>query len=147
MKKTMKFLFTSAKASCLVGLLSLFSPSSAEAAASSEGSGEVAIYTEATGTDVLTTADFIHDFDTNDREDSGSFTRSGADITLNRPGHYLAIYNTRFDSDAANANTNNQRVEIQSPLNSGVIGRTDRDRLWRRVRENDVESRKEVGAI
>ncbi|MDB4282466.1 VCBS domain-containing protein [Akkermansiaceae bacterium] len=116
MKKTMKFLFTSAKASCLVGLLSLFSPSSAEAAASSEGSGEVAIYTEATGTDVLTTADFIHDFDTNDREDSGSFTRSGADITLNRPGHYLAIYNTRFDSDAANANTNNQRVEIQSHL-------------------------------
>ncbi|MDA7517912.1 hypothetical protein N8511_03115 [Akkermansiaceae bacterium] len=98
MKKTMKFLFTSAKASCLVGLLSLFSPSSAEAAASSEGSGEVAIYTEATGTDVLTTADFIHDFDTNDREDSGSFTRSGADITLNRPGHYLAIYNTRFES-------------------------------------------------
>ncbi|MDB4377601.1 cadherin-like domain-containing protein [Akkermansiaceae bacterium] len=112
----MKFLFTSAKASCLVGLLSLFSPSSVEAAASSEGSGEVAIYTEATGTDVLTTADFIHDFDTNDREDSGSFTRSGADITLNRPGHYLAIYNTRFDSDAANANTNNQRVEIQSHL-------------------------------
>ncbi|MDA7862182.1 VCBS domain-containing protein [Akkermansiaceae bacterium] len=112
----MKFLFTSAKASCLVGLLSLFSPSSAEAAASSEGSGEVAIYTEATGTDVLTTADFIHDFDTNDREDSGSFTRSGADITLNRPGHYLAIYNTRFDSDAATANTNNQRVEIQSHL-------------------------------
>ena len=92
----------------------------ADAAQSSAGSGEIAIYREATGTDTIgpnanpTSGFLIHDFDTNDREDAGSFSRTGADITLNRAGHYLAIYNSRFD---ATVETNaEQRVEIQSYL-------------------------------
>ncbi|MFT7302836.1 MAG: hypothetical protein ACI8UZ_001674 [Akkermansiaceae bacterium] len=115
MKKPMKFLFTSAKASCLVGLLSLCSATPAVGASSSDGAGEVAIYSEATGADVITTFDFTHDFDTSDREDAGSFTRAGADITLNRDGHYLAIYDSRFNG-APQAGTE-ERVEVQSCLN------------------------------
>lgn len=93
-------------------MLSLAMPGNA--ADSSPGAGEIAIYTEGGGGDAITTADFTHDFDTNDREDGGSFARSGSDITLSRPGHYLAIYNSRFD---ANAETGaEQRVEVQSHL-------------------------------
>ena len=104
----------SLQATALAVLLALSSTSSVKAAQSSAGAGEIAIYTEATGTDVLTTADLIHDFDTNDREDAGIFTRSGADITLNRAGHYLAIYNSQFNG-APQAGTE-ERVEIQSYL-------------------------------
>jgi len=115
MKKTLKFLLISAKGSGLLGLISLCSSLPAYADPSSDGSGEIAIYSEATGTDVLTAADFTHDFDTNNREDAGSFTRSGSDITLIRAGHYLAIYNARFNG-APQAGTE-ERVEIQSSLN------------------------------
>lgn len=112
MKKTTVSFLTSAKATCLVGLLTLCSSPSADAADSSVGTGEIAIYSEATGADAITTADFTHDFDTTDREDAGSFTRAGANITLNRTGHYLAIYNSRFDRTGAGTN----RVETQSHL-------------------------------
>ncbi len=115
MKKTLKFLLTSARAGCLGGLLALCSSSLANAEVSSAGSGEIAIYTEAAGTDVITTADFSHDFDTKEREDVGSFTLSVDEITLNRDGHYLAIYDTRFNG-APQAGTE-ERVELQSCLN------------------------------
>ncbi|MGY8658031.1 MAG: galactose-binding domain-containing protein [Verrucomicrobiales bacterium] len=115
MKKTKNSLLTLAKGSCLLGLLSLCSTTPVAGAPSSDGSGEIAIYSEATGTDVITTADFTHDFDTNGREDTGSFTRAGSDITLNRNGHYLAIYNSRFNG-APQAGTE-ERVEVQSCLN------------------------------
>ena len=115
MKKTLKFLLTSARAGCLGGLLALCSSSLANAEVSSAGSGEIAIYTEAAGTDVITTADFSHDFDTKEREDVGSFTLSVDEITLNRDGHYLAIYDTRFNG-APQAGTE-ERVELQSYLN------------------------------
>jgi len=82
--------------------------------AASAGAGEIAIYTETTGTDAITTADFTHDFDSPAvREDSGSFTLgSGTNITLNRSGHYLAIYNSQFES----ASTADARSEVQSHL-------------------------------
>lgn len=115
MKKTKNSLLTLAKGSCLTGLLSLCSITSVAGAPSSAGSGEIAIYSEATGTDVITTADFSHDFDTNGREDAGSFTRAGSDITLNRDGHYLAIYDSRFNG-APQAGSE-ERVEVQSCLN------------------------------
>ncbi len=93
-------------------ILALFAATPAYAAKSSPGSGEVAIYTEAGGADPITTADFTHDFDTTTREDVGSFSLSGGDITLNRTGHYLAIYNSRFDRTGTVAN----RTETQSQL-------------------------------
>lgn len=106
--------------SVLAGLFSLVPLSGAFAAISSEGAGEVAIYREAGGADVIspngsTANGFLtHDFDTNEREDGGSFTRVGADVTLNRTGHYLAIYNSRFD--ATPETSTEQRVEVQSYL-------------------------------
>ena len=90
------------------------------AASSSPGSGEIAIYTEAAGGDAIAPngavdAGFLtHDFDTNVREDSDTFTRAGADVTLNRAGHYLAIYNARFDGTAEVGAE--ERVEVQSHL-------------------------------
>lgn len=105
---------------CLATVISLGAILGSHAAVSSPGAGEIAIYREATGGDTLgaggsTAAGFIsHDFDTNDREDAGSFTRSGADVTLNRSGRYLAIYNSRFD--AAGASGTELRVEVQSYL-------------------------------
>ena len=114
---------SSKKVAALFGLLALSAAPIANAAMSSAGSGEIAIYTEATGTDVIaqngsTAAGFLaHDFDTNDREDAGSFTRAGADITLNRAGHYLAIYNSQFNG-APQAGSE-ERVEVQSYLTLG----------------------------
>ena len=92
----------------------------ARAASSSPGSGEIAIYTEAAGGDVIAPngsigADFlVHDFDTTVREDTDSFTLAGADVTLNRAGHYLAIYNARFDGTAETGSE--ERIEVQSHL-------------------------------
>lgn len=97
-------------ASLALALLALTVPALAQT--SSLGSGEIAIYTEAGGGDAITTADFTHDFDTTGREDAGSFTLGGTDITLNRTGHYLAIYNSRFDRTGAG----NNRTEVQSFL-------------------------------
>lgn len=117
MKHTMKHLFKSAKIGFLGAVLALGSPHFASAAQSSPGSGDIAIYTHSTGGGAITTADFTHDFDTDDRQDAETFSRSGTDVTLNRAGHYLAIYNSQFNSSGT-AGTE-LRVEVQSNLMLG----------------------------
>lgn len=103
-------------ASLALALLALTVPALAQS--SSLGSGEIALYTEAGGGDAivqngnLTTNVLTHDFDASVREDVGSFSRVGADITLNRAGHYLALYNSQFDRLPGGSN----RSEIQSYL-------------------------------
>ena len=93
---------------------------SAQAVDSSAGSGEIAIYTQAAAGPGIAengsvSSGFIsHGFDNNLRQDPGSFSRSGADVTLSRSGYYLAIYNSQFDSTSG-AN----RSEIQSYLTLG----------------------------
>lgn len=120
MKTILRTFSRPSRRSVLAALFSLVPLSGAFAAISSEGAGEIAIYREAGGADVInpngsTAAGFLaHDFDTNEREDGGSFTRNGADITLNRTGRYLAIYNSRFDGTAETGTE--QRVEVQSYL-------------------------------
>ena len=109
------FLSSAFKKSGLAGLLALCPFSSATAALSSPGSGEIAIYSETLGGEFITTAEFVHDFDESEREDLGSFSRAGADITLNRAGHYLAIYDARFKASPETGTE--QRVEVQSNLN------------------------------
>ena len=65
----------------------LLAPSSLYGIDSSAGSGDVAIYTATAGGEAITTGDFTHSFDATDREDAGSFSRSGTDVALNRSGH------------------------------------------------------------
>ena len=125
--------------------LALFAATPANATKSSPGSGEIAIYTEATGGDVIAqngslAGGFLaHDFDTDDRQDGGSFTQNGANITLNRAGHYLAIYNSQFNG-APQAGTE-ERVEIQSYL---TLGGTEQPTGWSqgfiRRQENQLDA-------
>ena len=85
-----------------------------QAATPTAGSGDIAIYTNGgtAGPNISAGATITHGFDANNRQDAGTFSRSGSDITLLRSGHYMAIYNVQFDK-AASAN----RSEIQSFLN------------------------------
>ncbi|MGB2822328.1 MAG: LamG-like jellyroll fold domain-containing protein, partial [Phycisphaerae bacterium] len=63
--------------------------------------GDIAIFSEATGTDVITTAVFDHGWDTTVRTSPAYDLVGGAggtEIQLIDPGHYLVMYNSRFDS-------------------------------------------------
>ncbi|NQU22378.1 MAG: hypothetical protein HQ567_13955, partial [Candidatus Nealsonbacteria bacterium] len=72
--------------------------------------GDIAIFREAAGTNAITTANFDHTFDTVVR-DTGNYSLTGSDISITEAGHYLALYNSRFDSTGGS-----DRSEIQSQL-------------------------------
>jgi len=81
------------------------------ASAAQADSGDIAIFTEAGGTDAITTADFIHDWDTTVRSTAGYSLDANGAITLVDGGHYLVMYNSRFDSTGGG-----NRSEVQSQL-------------------------------
>ena len=80
------------------------------------GSGDIAIFTEAGGADVITTSVFDHDWDTTVRTSAPYTLDSNGGVVLGEGGHYLVMYNSRFD-DQNGGNSGSQRVEIQSQLN------------------------------
>ena len=80
---------------------------------SSAENGDIAIFREAAAADNITTAEYVHDFDTTVRVDAISYTLSGATDIQCAAGHHLVIYSSRFDDPA---NNGNQRSEIQSWL-------------------------------
>ena len=75
--------------------------------------GDIAIYREATAGDGITTAEYVHDFDTTVRSDPTSYTLSGVTDIQCAAGHHLVIYSSRFDDPA---NNGTERSEIQSWL-------------------------------
>ena len=80
--------------------------------------GDLAIYREAAGTDVITTSDFDHDWDTTVKEDIASFSLDVDNKSIKlKAGHYLVLYGARFDDTGGN-----NRSEIQTQL---VLSGTD----------------------
>ncbi|MEO0445222.1 MAG: LEPR-XLL domain-containing protein, partial [Verrucomicrobiota bacterium] len=93
--------------------------------ASTAGSGDFVVLTEAGGADAITTADFVHTFDTTDAG-SGSSHNSGTvgldgNLTLSA-GHHLVLYNSRFDSTSGS-----NRSEVQTHL---TLNGTDLSTGW-----------------
>lgn len=76
--------------------------------------GDIAIFTETTaGESIAVGASLDLNWDTEYRNDGTAFgyTLNGAAIDLNESGHYMAIYNSRFNSSGGS-----ERREIQSQL-------------------------------
>ena len=124
MKKTKKFLPTSAKAHCLIGLVSTFSPligavtpggSFADKALISidntDGGETVSRATSAGGIGPA----MVHDFNVAATDGSYEHNPTAADATqiALSSGRHLVLYNTRFDD---NSGTANDRSEVQSYL-------------------------------
>ena len=124
MKKTKKFLPTSAKARCLIGLVLTFSPligavtpggSFADKALISidntDGGETVSRATSAGGIGPA----LVHDFNVAATDGSYEHNPTAADATqiALSSGRHLVLYNTRFDD---NSGTANDRSELQSYL-------------------------------
>ncbi|MGB2820198.1 MAG: hypothetical protein WBF17_04405, partial [Phycisphaerae bacterium] len=84
--------------------------------------GDIAIFSEVTGDQTITTSVFDHTWDTILRDDSATYVLvggpGGSGIELGETGHYLVMYSSRFD-DQDGGNSASQRVEIQSNLSLG----------------------------
>jgi autotransporter-associated beta strand protein len=74
--------------------------------------GDIAVFSDMTGTVAITTAEFDHDFDTTIRDNANSthVLAAGTDVQL-ASGHHLVLYNSRFDA------TGDNRSEVQTNLN------------------------------
>jgi hypothetical protein len=84
--------------------------------------GDIAIFREATGTDVVTTANFDHSWDTVLRP-SAAYSLDGTNTNISLDaGHHLILYNSRFDTTGGG-----NRSEIQSHL---VLGGNDLSMGW-----------------
>ncbi|NQU20623.1 MAG: hypothetical protein HQ567_05020 [Candidatus Nealsonbacteria bacterium] len=80
--------------------------------------GEIAIYQELGGADAIAQGTtFTHEWDDTVR-DAGTYSLSGSNITLADAGHYLVMYNSRFDmTDGGNRSEFNSGLYLDdSPM-------------------------------
>ena len=75
--------------------------------------GDHAVFRAKTAGESIPKAEFVHDFDTTNRVDSGSYTLSGGTNIQCAAGHHLVLYSSRFDDPG---NNGNRRSELQSWL-------------------------------
>lgn len=106
--------------------------------------GDIAVYREATGGDVITHAsnpgpNFDHDFDTTVRED-GIYSKSGSVITLGEAGHYLAFANSRYRIDPAGGG----RHELSNRL---VLEGAETDNGWSQAYTRDASGANDNAAF
>ncbi|MCK5027368.1 MAG: hypothetical protein KAS07_03040, partial [Candidatus Pacebacteria bacterium] len=74
--------------------------------------GDFAIYREILGTDVITTANFDHNWDNTVVESSSSFNLNADNTQIElQSGHYAVMYGARFDTTGSN-----KRSEFQTQL-------------------------------
>ncbi|MDG2400141.1 MAG: hypothetical protein P8M04_06185, partial [Akkermansiaceae bacterium] len=124
MKKTKKFLLTSAKAHCLIGLVSTFYPLMGavtpggsfadKAIISIDGTDGGETVSRATSAGGIGPA-LVHDFNVAATDGSYEHNPTAADATqiALSSGRHLVLYNTRFDDNSGGAN---DRSELQSYL-------------------------------
>jgi hypothetical protein len=108
------------------------------AAPAPSGGGEIAVYREVTGTELITTLPFDHEWDTTERENSGAYSlnANGYEIEC-AAGHHLVLYSSRFDDPA---NNGSERSEIQTQLRlNGVDLPIGWSQGFTRRQDNDFE--------
>ncbi len=101
--------------------------------------GDIAIYREAAGNDLLDPggASMTHDWDTTVRTESASYSLVGGTGVLCKAGHYLVLYSTRFD-DPNTGTADRSEVNTRLLLN-GTPPAIGWSQGYTRRQQNDFE--------